>query len=165
MNTHPKRLMRTICICIGLTGAVAAAAETVTPLNGQSAEQMQADIAACQAQVAQQTAPAQTTAAPPVGGRARGAAAGAAAGAIGAEVRANDDYERYDDLDSDVKEAYRREEAEDAARAGAAIGASRQRRERREVRQQNADAQAQSTQAQQQAYSACITAKGYSAAP
>ena len=78
---------------------------------------MQADTAACQSQSTQAASAAAAPTTQPTrqgGGRLRGAAVGAAAGAAGAEARGND-YEAYDRVDDDVKEDYRRNEAEDAA--------------------------------------------------
>ena len=58
-----------------------AQAETVAPMQGQSPEKIQSDIAACQAQAGSSTTSTTRTSDNRSGGRLRGAAKGAAAGA------------------------------------------------------------------------------------
>ena len=157
-------------------------AETLVPTKGQTPEQIQSDTAACQAQAktaydqslaaANQTAAASTTDTKATGGRVRGAAMGAAAGAASAQVQGNRN-DNYDKVDSDVQQEYRQNQAKDAAVAGAVVGGAKQRQSRREQdKTQQQQAQQQSTAATQsadsaskQAYSACMTAKGYSVTP
>ena len=149
--------MTAVAVGLGLL-AGSAAAQTITPTAGQTAEQLQADQASCINEAAAQSGyhpsapPPSATAAPPeVGGRLRGAARGAAGGAI-RESHTDADEREIEDL------------TESAARAGAAAGGARQRGERREDRR---DAQAaEAAYAQQQAaynqvFTSCMTAKGY----
>ena len=77
-------LLSLFCLC--------AAAQTVTPLKGQSPQTTQQDISACQA-LAGSGASASTND-PKSGGRVRGAAAGAAAGAAVAGARGNRNWGR-----------------------------------------------------------------------
>jgi len=146
-----------LLVCAAALISVPAFAQTVTPLQGQSPEQVQSDVSACQAQ-AQGSAP-QGGSSQGAGGRARGAATAAVAGAAAAQHRANQ-YDNLDRIDDGVKREYRQEKAKDAAVAGAVVGGSRQRRERRE----DAANQEQQAAAYQQAYSSCMSARGYSVA-
>jgi Skp family chaperone for outer membrane proteins len=177
-----RAVVSTALVSVVMIG-VPAFAETVIPMKGQSPEQIQMDVTQCQAQAktaydqalasASSSASTSTTsAAPPSGGRMRGAVTGAAAGAAAAEVRGNR-YENYDKIDSDVQQEYRQNQAKDAAVAGAAVGGARQRQARREQQQvQQQQAQQQSSAATQsadaalqQAYSACLSGRGYSVTP
>ncbi|HZX17667.1 MAG TPA: hypothetical protein VFF22_12515 [Pseudomonas sp.] len=141
-----------------LLGLPLAQAETLTPLQGQSSEQIQSDTAACQAQSgSSQQQPDSNS----VGGeRLRGAAKGAAVGATAAQIRGNQHDEIYDRVDDDVKQQYRQNRARDAAAVGVAVGGSRQRQDRRENRR-NAESSADS----QQAYINCMSGRGYSVVP
>jgi hypothetical protein len=155
--------------------AAVANAESVTPTQGQSAEQTQKDITECQGIAKQSTGvdPAQVSAPPPpsapeAGGRVRGAAAGAAAGAVAAEVRGQQHEEVYDRMSDDAKQEYRQNQAKETAAAGAVVGASRQRQNRRENRRAE---QAQAEQANtalsafDQAYRGCLAGRGYTVTP
>ena len=145
-------------------------AETVVPTKGQTPEQTQKDVADCQAQgkaVYDQTLAANQPATDDKdrGGRVRGAAVGAAAGAASAQVRSN----RYDNVGSDAQQEYRQNQAQDAAVAGAVVGGAQQRKERREdkknAEQQQAAAAQSADAASKQAYSGCMTGKGYTISP
>jgi hypothetical protein len=125
-----------------------AAAQTVTPLKGQTAETTQQDISACQAQ-----AGTPSTDSSPSGGRARVAATGAVAGAAVAGARGRQHEEVSDRVNDDVKQEYRQNQAKDAAVAGMVVGGSRQRQDRRETAQTNA--------AVSSAYSSCMQQRGY----
>ena len=148
--------------CVAMLAAgvcLTASAQTVTPLKGQSPELTQQDIAACQSQTgsAASTSPDSREA----GGRARGAAAGAAAGAAVAGARGQQHEEVYDRMDDDTKQAYRQNQAKDAAAAGMVVGGSRQRQDRRQDRaNQNQQAAAASS-----AYAACMQQRGYQVTP
>jgi hypothetical protein len=151
---------------------VPARAETVIPMKGQSPEQIQADIAACQVQAQGSTSQtssgaATTNTTPPAqqGGRLRGAAAGAAAGAASAEVRGRRHDEVYDNIDDDTKQDYRQNQAHDAAVAGAVIGGSRQRQDRRQAAQQQQEQPVTATPATQEEYVGCMSGKGYTITP
>lgn len=130
---------------------------TITPMKGQTPEQIQRDQADCTS-IAQQSAGAQTqSATPPSGGRARGAAAGAMAGAAKAEVQGQQ-HGAYDNINDDVKQQYRQNEAESTAAAGAVVGGVKQRQQRRQSSQQSDT----SSQAFDQAFNSCLMGKGYS---
>ena len=134
-------------------------ADTLTPLQGQSQEQIQADIAACQSQTGF-TGQSGGSDDSRGGERLRGAASGAVAGAAVAEVRGQRHDEAYDRVDDDIKQEYRQNQAKDAAAVGMAVGGSRQRQDRRDDRRTergSADAQ--------QAYNACMSGRGYSITP
>ena len=146
-------------VCSGHLQAV-----TVTPMQGQTPEQIQTDTAACQTQASQAAPPATTSAPAPQGGRVRGAAAGAAAGAASAQVRGNQ-YQAYDKLDSDVQQQYRQNQAQQAAAAGAAAGAAQQRQQRRQSQQQQQQTASQSQQKSSDAFNACMSARGYNVTP
>jgi hypothetical protein len=136
-----------------------AQAETLTPLQGQSPEQIQSDVSACQTQAGSSgQQPSDNDAAG--GERLRGAAKGAAVGATAAQVRGNRHDEVYDRVDDDIKQEYRQDQARDAAAVGMAVGGSRQRQERREDRRED-DAGGDS----QQAYINCMSGRGYSVTP
>lgn len=142
----------TAAFAAGLLGVAAIAAAqtavTLTPLKGQSAEQMNKDQAECTS-IAQQSAPA--PAAPKRGGALKGAAVGAAVGAGTANHRGG---EAYDRAPEQAKDAYREDQAQRGAAAGAALGAMRQRRE-------NQQAQAAGNQALDAAFRSCLTGRGY----
>jgi hypothetical protein len=131
---------------------------TVTPTAGQTAEQVAADQAACTNQAVAQSGfnpaapPPSAQAAQPVAGeRARGAARGAAAGAVRES--------HTDAADREVEDL-----TEGAARLGAAAGGVRQRTERREVARETQAAEATYANQQaayNQAFTSCMTAKGY----
>ena len=154
MPVSPRPMLLTCALlCCG-----AVSGETLIPLNGQSQQQIQNDIAACQSQ----TAGSSATSSSGIGGeRLRGAAVGAAAGAAAAEVRGQRHDEVYDRIDDDVKQQYRQNQARDAAAAGVVVGGSRQRRERRADRRNEQAAQSGSSQA----YINCMSARGYSLSP
>jgi len=177
---HKKAFLAACALGLAAFGTQAHA-ETVIPMQGQTPDQIQADVATCQAQAktaydqalasAGQPAPA-TSSAPPSGSRLRGAAAGAAVGAATAEVRGNQ-YDNYDRIDEDVQQEYRQNQAQDAAVAGAVVGGARQRQSRRQQQQQTEQqAQQQSAAGSQtadsasaQTYSACMSGRGYSLSP
>ena len=79
-----------------------ARAATVVPLKGQTPDQIQADVAACQSQAGSTQASSSSDDDSREGGRVRGAAKGAAAGAAVAEVRGNQHEELYDKVDDDL---------------------------------------------------------------
>jgi len=129
---------------------------TVTPMQGQTPDQIQRDQADCTS-IAQQSAGAQTQAAtPPTGGRARGAAAGAMAGAAKAEVQGQQ-HGAYDNVNEDVKQEYRQNQAKSAAAAGVVVGGAKQRQGRREQSQQSAA----SAQTYDQVFGSCMMGRGY----
>lgn len=143
-----------IIFALAVTTSIAHA-ETVAPLQGQSPEQTQADTSACKSQ-------ASSTATPPPantsqGGRMRGAATAAVVSSAASEVRGNQ-HAAYDKVDDDVQKEYRQENAKDAAVAGAVVGGSKQRRANRNASQQAAE----TPDASQQAYTSCMSGKGYS---
>ena|SRR5215207_5858027 len=155
-----------------VVGTALAQQPVVQPAQGQSAEQMQQDMADCQAIAKQSTGydPSQpppstsSPATPQAGGRVRGAAKGALAGAAGAEVRGQQ-YGAYDKLSDDVKQEYRQNEAKSAAAAGAAVGAAKQRQQRRQQGQAQEQQAAQTNAAAgsyNQAYKSCLMGRGYS---
>jgi len=167
MSKHFIRFAAIVSIAL----VIDAQAETVVPAQGQTPEQMQKDVADCQAQG--KTAYDQTLAAnqPATddtkdrGGRLKGAAVGAAAGAAAGQVRSN----QYDNVGSDAQQEYRQNQAQSAAAAGAVVGGSQQRQARREDKKQAEQQQAAAAQsadnAQKQAYSSCLTGKGYTVSP
>ena len=184
-NTMGTRIFMQVCAAVMMTLGAQAHAETVVPTQGQTPEQIQKDTEACKSQAksaydqalaaANQTAATATAAAsapPPSGGRARGAATGAAAGAAAAQVRGNQ-YENYDKIDSDVQQEYRQNQAKEAAVAGAVVGGSQQRRDQRQQTQaqQAAPQQPATTPSQtadaasKQAFSTCMSGKGYTISP
>jgi len=148
----------------------------VQPTKGQSAEQMQKDVAECQALATQSSGynpaapPAPVSSAPPqVGGRAKGAVVAGAAGAAAAQVRGNQrGGEAYDNASDDAKQEYRQNQAKSAATAGAVVGASKQRQDRRANRNAEQE-QAAQTQSQQSAYDqanqGCLSGRGYTVTP
>ena len=132
------------------------------PAAAQDDAALQQAQAECQSTAQQQTgynpnaAPATTTTQPQAGGRARGAAAGAMAGAVMGKSRTRD----YDNLSNEAAEEYTKNRMEDAAKAGAAVGASRQRQDRRQGRKAEQQ-QTSAANAYNQAYAACMTSKGF----
>jgi hypothetical protein len=105
---------------------------------------------------ASSTAPTQ----PQAGGRARGAAAGAMAGAVKGKSKAN----QYGNVPDEVAEEYTRNQMQDAAKMGTAVGAARQRQQRRQgmaSQQQAQQQQSSAANAFNQAYAACMAAKGF----
>jgi hypothetical protein len=164
MRARGSRSIAVVVSLVALVPAVALGDAIVTPLKGQSAEQIQRDQAECQS-IAASSAPApqaeSATAGRRRGGRARGAARGAAAGAVAAEARGQQ-YDRYDDLSDDAKREYRQNNAGNAAAAGAMVGASRQRQQRRQDAAQQQQAQADAAAGTEQAYRACLMGRGYS---
>jgi hypothetical protein len=175
-------ILQRMFVVASIAAGIAAYGETVVPAQGQTPEQIQKDVAECQAQAkstydqtlasANQAAPASTTSTQSSGGRARGAAVGAAAGAAAAQSRCNRG-ELCDQVDSDAQQEYRQNQAKDAAVAGAVVGGAKQRQSRRQQEKaQEQQAQQQSTAATQsaeaaskQAYSTCVTSKGYTIGP
>jgi hypothetical protein len=142
-----------------LLGLPLAQAETLTPLQGQSPQQIQSDTSACQTQAGSSSQPQSSN--DTVGGeRLRGAAKGAAVGATAAQIRGNRHDEVYDRVDDDIKQEYRQNQARDTAAVGVVVGGSRQRQNRREDRR-NDEASSNS----QQAYINCMSARGYSVVP
>lgn len=142
-------LFGTGMLSIAILGVASLAlAQTVVPMNGQSAEQVQKDQADCQS-IAQQSAPA--PAAPKRGGALKGAAVGAAVGAGGANRRGDEAYDRAPDH---AQDAYREDQAQKGAAVGAAVGAINQRRD-------NKQAAAAQGQATDQAYRSCLMGRGY----
>ena len=105
---------RALAIAVAALACLVAApalAGSVTPTKGQSAEQMQKDIAECQSVATQSSGynpaaqPPPAAAAPPqVGGRARGAAVAGAAGAVAAGARGG---EVYDNASNEAQQEYR----------------------------------------------------------
>lgn len=176
--------IRALAVAVLLSGLVAAApvaaADVVLiPPAGWSEPQVGQDQTECRAIASQLTgfvpgAPppsagqATAAAAPPpaTGGRVRGAAAGAAVGAVAAEARTPDLG------GGELEDAYKEERVEDAAKAGAVVGASRQRQQRRQAASQQQAAQQQAAQQQaaaqteaQKAFdlaaTACLMGRGY----
>ena len=152
--------------------AASAQAGGVTPTKGQSVEQMQKDIAECQAAATQSTgfnpsapSPPAAESGPKAGGRVKGAAKGAAAGAVVAGVRGG---EVYDNASDEAKQEYRQNQAQGAATAGAVVGASKQRQDRRETRKEEKQ-QAEDTKAKaaayDQSYQGCVVGRGYTVTP
>lgn len=136
-----------VCAAAIVTLGVQAHAETVVPMQGQTPQQIQADTDACKAQsktaydqalAAAKQAPATsatTASAPAPSG---GRVRGAAAGAVAGAAAAEvrgNQYENYDKVDSDVQQEYRQNQA------------------------QSADA------ASKQAFSSCMSGKGYTIGP
>jgi hypothetical protein len=121
--------------------------------GGPSLQQAQAE---CQSIAAQQTGynpnAATTAAQPQKGGGARGAAAGAMAGAAKGASKAK----QYENVPDNVAEEYTKNQMQDAAKKGAAAGTAKQRQGA--AAQQRAGA---SAEAYKQAYSSCMTAKGF----
>lgn len=138
------------------TFSTGVSALTITPMQGQTPEQIQMDQADCTS-IAQQSAGSQSQPAPPTGGRARGAAAGALAGAAKAEAKGRQ-YGAYGNVNDDIKQEYRQNEARSAAAAGAVVGGARQRQQRRQDSQQSAS----SSQSFDQAFGSCMMGRGYS---
>jgi len=129
---------------------------TVTPMQGQTPDQIQKDQADCTS-IAQQSSGSQTQPAAPTGGRAKGAAAGAMAGAAKAEAQGRQ-HGAYGNVNDDIKQEYRQNEAKSAAAAGVVVGGTKQRHDRREASQQSAT----SSQAFDQAFGSCMMGRGYS---
>ena len=154
--TKRSALLPAVLFAVGfLSGPVAAQQPIVYPAQGQSAQKMAADKAACQGWATQQTgvdplslaasapAPASTRQGQVLRGGARGAAAGAAIGAIAGDAGKG---------------------AAIGAAGGGLLGAARKRHDRQAADQ----AQAQQAQAQSQqldtffrAYGACLQGRGY----
>ena len=158
MSRLPTLAATAFGLVVLATSPTAEAQLTVTPTAGQTAEQAQADQAACTNDAIAQTGfhpaappPGAQSAQPAVGERARGAARGAAAGAVRES--------HTDAADREVEDL-----TEGAARLGAAAGGARQRQDRREVRQETEAAEANYTDQQaayNQVFTSCMTAKGY----
>ncbi|MGZ8159289.1 MAG: hypothetical protein ACXWT1_17190 [Methylobacter sp.] len=131
-------------------------AVTITPMQGQTPDQIQRDQAECNS-MAQQSAGSQTSSTtPPSGGRLKGAAVGAAAGAVSGEVQGQQ-HEAYGKMNEDVQQEYRQNQAKSAAAAGVVIGGAKQRQGRRAASQQSAT----SSQAVDQAFGSCMMGRGY----
>ncbi len=170
--------MRILILIIALAAWIsseAAAQSGVQPTQGQSAEQMQKDVAECQ-NLATQSSGHIPGAPPPsaasderyVGGRAKGAATGAAAGRTAAQVRGNQHEEAYDKLSDEAKREYRKEEGKPAAAAGMVVGGSKQRRDRRAGRRDEKDAEDKAkaaADAYDQANRNCLAGRGYTVTP
>jgi len=130
---------------------------TVTPMQGQTPDQIQRDQADCTS-IAQQSAGSATQPAPaPTGGRMKGAAVGAMAGAAKAEAQGRQ-HGAYGNVNDDIKQEYRQNEAKSAAAAGVVVGGAKQRQQRRETSQQSAS----SSQTFDQAFGSCMMGRGYS---
>ncbi len=132
-----------------------AQAETLIPLNGQSPEQIQSDIAACQSQAGSAS---QSTSSAAGGERLRGAAKGAAAGAAAAQIRGNRHDEIYGQVNDDIKQEYRQNQARETAAIGMVAGGAKHRQNRREASQD-------ASTGNSQAYNSCMTGRGYSISP
>ena len=152
--------------------AASAQAGGVTPVNGQTSEQMQKDVSECASLATQSSgynpsAPPPTTASEPAekGGRVKGAAKGAAVGAVVAGAQGGD---VYDNASDDAKQEYRQNQAQSAAQAGAMVGASKQRQDRRDTRKEEKKL-AEDTKAKATAYNqsnqTCLTGRGYTVTP
>ena len=150
------RLGPTVLLAVMASAAtVKAQALSIQPTVGQTPEKMAEDQAACETSATEQTgldpmaatAPSDS-ASPQVGQRAAGAVKGAAAGAVVGAV--TDQSER---------------ETEDLVKGSAAVGAvsggRKQRKERREQRAASAQNEQLET-AYFDAFSTCMTARGYS---
>lgn len=145
-------------VVAGFVGATAQAQTTIVPTAGQTPEQMAADRTACDTQAASQSgyhpsqpAPTASPSEPAAGQRLKGAARGAAAGAVREERTDKDEREHEDAVGA-------------GAKAGAVVGGSRQRQDRRESRRETAQeeqAYSQKQAAYQQAFGACMAARGY----
>jgi hypothetical protein len=163
-------------VAVACFATASAQAGGVQPTKGQSPEQMQKDVAECQALATQSSgfnpsaAPAPVASAPPqVGGRAKGAVVAGAAGAAAAEVRGQQrGGEAYDQASDEAKQEYRQNQAKSAAAAGAVVGASKQRQDRRATRgaeqQQAAETQSKAA-AYDQANQGCLVGRGYTITP
>ena len=139
-----RHIVAGIGLCGLLAGGITVAyAATVTPLQGQTAEQAGADQQQCAAQASSQSGynPNATAPTPQVGQRAAGAVRGAAAGKVVSNVTKNS----TDDA------------MEGGAKLGALAGGGQQRRNNREQRQQTQ----QQAGAYNSAFSACLQARGY----
>jgi hypothetical protein len=142
---------------------------TVQPMQGQSPEQTQQDMASCQSTATQATGyspsqpPTAAASTGPSGKRLRGAAAGAVAGGVRAEARGGD-YDAWDKVDDDRKQDYRQDEAQSSARAGAVVGGMATRADRREGRRQQGQQQQQAS-AWSQSYKNCLQGRGYTVTP
>jgi hypothetical protein len=183
-NGSDRCCKTTPCFCLAMAAAIVILANgatpvlaqqptTVQPLQGQSPDLVQQDMAACQSAATQSSGhnptqpPVAAAPAGPSGQRLRGAAAGAVAGGVRAGARGNQ-YEAWDEVDDDRKQDYRRDEAQSAARAGAAVGGVRARQDRREARRQQGQQQQQQASAADawsQAYEGCLQGRGYSVTP
>src|SRR6185436_17375404 len=99
------QLLASVGAMMLVVGTALAQQPVVQPAQGQSAEQMQRDMADCQGIAKQSTGydPAQATTQaaaptqPQAGGRVRGAAKGAAVGAVAAGVKGQQ-YDAYDKM-------------------------------------------------------------------
>lgn len=160
-----------------LAGPIQASAQqqvTVQPQQGQTSQRTQEDMASCQSAATQSTgyAPSQQQAAAsrpsgPGGKRLKGAAAAAVGSSVRTEARGSQ-YEAWDKADDDRKGDYKKNQAESAARAGAAVGGIQARQGRRETRRhqgQQQQAQAQKASAWDQSYKACLQGRGYAVTP
>jgi hypothetical protein len=143
---------------ISTVSFAAQAQTTFVPTAGQTPEQIGADRTACDTQAAAQSGyhpsqpgPTVTRNQPAVGQRLAGAARGAARGAVREQT-------------TDKSEREIEDPTEAGARAGAAAGGVRQRQGRRETRREAAQQEqtyAQKQTAYKQAFTACMTARGY----
>ncbi len=129
---------------------------TVTPMKGQSADQMNIDKTDCTS-IAQQSAASAPppAAAPQRGGAVRGAARGAAVGGIAADRNGGSAYDRAPD---GAKQEYRQDQARKGAAVGAVVGAGQQRRGNAQAAQQQQASQNQATDA---AFRSCLISRGY----
>lgn len=153
-TTAPRIAFAAAIVTLFASGAQAET--TVAQSGAQMPDQVGADTTACETQAASQSGyhpsqPAPTASQPRAGQRLTGAARGAAAGAVREER--TDQHER---------------EYEDAvgagAKAGAVTGGVRHRQDRREARRETAREEKTYNQKQavyEQAFSACMAARGY----
>lgn len=155
MKKFPFITLGTGLLIVGTFFAANVSALTVTPMQGQTPEQIQKDQADCSA-MAQQSAPQAPTATGPSGTRLKGAAVGAAAGAVSAEVQGRG-HSGYDVANDDLKQEYRQNQAKSAAAAGMVVGGAKQRHDRREQSQQGAA----TAQSYDQAFGSCMMGRGY----
>lgn len=166
--SSPLRLPLTLVCLLAAPIALSQQTLAVTPMKGQTPEQVKTDTTECQASgnaagssTAQATAP---TSPPPAGGRARGAMAGAAAGATAAEIRGQS-HAGYDRLPEGAKQEYRQQQAREGAAVGAVAGGMNQRHQRRQAAAQSAQSQEAASNAYNQAFVTCMQGRGYSAGP
>jgi hypothetical protein len=160
-----------VALILAAVDVASAQQMVITPAKGQSPAQMEQDKAECQSIAQQGTGynPSQTASAPSNaprarGGRARGAAVGAMAGAARAEVNARQ-HPGYANVNEDVQQQYRQNQAKSSAAAGTMIGGSQQRRQRRQLNAQQAQQTSQasaSANSFNQSYKSCLIGRGYS---
>jgi hypothetical protein len=160
-----------VALILAAVDVASAQQMVITSAKGQSPARMEQDKAECQS-IAQQTSgynPSQPASAPSNaprsrGGRARGTAVGAMAGAVKAEVNAQQ-RPGYANVNEDVQQQYRQNQAKSSAAAGVVIGGSQQRRQRRQLNAQQAQQTSQASAGANsfnQSYKSCLIGRGYS---